>query len=73
MEFSVKVVTLCGDGEVSLDMEALSEYSGHGECRCVKLWGDTAARYKEDLRKWAGDRNWRVTRDTHWTFSIYRY
>ena len=68
MESSVKVVTLYG--EVSLEMEALSEYNGHGECSAVRLWGDTAARYKEDLRKWAGNRNWRVTVDTDKKFFI---
>ena len=70
MEAGVEEVML-GD-EVSLDMETLSEYNGHGVCREVSLWMDIAARYKEDLRKWAGDRNWRVTEDTDRMFYIER-
>ena len=69
MESSVEEVWLW---EVSLEMEALSEYNGQGVCRLVVLWGNTADRYKEDLGKWASsNRNWRVT-DTHRTFSIDR-
>lgn len=70
MQSGVKVVKLYG--EVSLDMDALSEYNGQGVCRCVQLYGDAAARYKEELRKWAGDRNWIVEQDTDRMFSIYR-
>ena len=70
MESGVEWVEL--RGEVSLDMEALSEYSGHGVCRRVVLWGDAADRYKGDLRKWAKDRNWRVTKDTDGMFYIER-
>ena len=70
MEAGVKAVMLWD--EVTLDTEALSEYSGHGVCRRGRLLVDTAARYKEDLRKWAGDRNWRVTEDTDEMFYIER-
>ena len=59
-------------GEVTLDMEALSEYSGHGVCWLVSLWVDTDGRYKEDLRKWARSKNWRenmVYEFMLWTFT----
>ena len=72
MESSVKEVHLYGDGDVSLEIDALSEYSGHGVCWLVGLEDDTAARNKEDLRKWAGDRNWEVTVDTDEMFYIKR-
>ena len=49
--------------KVTLDVEALAEYSGQGVCREVRLLGDTAARYKEELRTWASNRNWRVIVD----------
>ena len=39
--------------EVTLDNEALTEYSGLGVCREVRLWVDTAARYKEGMRTWS--------------------
>ena len=44
-------------------MEALAEYSGQGLCSEVSLWGDTAARYREELRTWARSRNWKVRMD----------
>ena len=58
--------------KVTLDVEALAEYSGQGVCREVRLLGDTAARYKEELRTWASNRNWRVTADTDDLFIIER-
>ena len=45
---------------VTLDIEALTEYSGHGVCRAVTLWGRTVARYREELATWARSRNWIV-------------
>ena len=68
MQSGVKEVTL--DGEVSLEMETLSEYSGHGVCWWVSLWVDTDGRYKEDLKKWARSKNWRVTEDKDRILSI---
>ena len=51
MESSVAWVEL--SGEVNL-----SEYSGQGVCRYMRLWGDPAARYKEEMKTWARSRNW---------------
>ena len=51
-------------GEVTLDIEALAEYSGQGVCRTVMLqWPDTMARYRQELVTWARSRNWRVYPD----------
>ena len=50
-------------GEVTLDIEALSEYSGQGVCGEVRLYGNTRDRYREQLRTWASNRNWRVIVD----------
>ena len=56
--------------KVTLDVEALAEYSGQGVCRAVRLFGVTAARYREELRTWASNRNWRVTADRDYVFII---
>ena len=63
MESGVEEVRLCG--EVTLDIESLTEYSGKGVCSKLMLYyeawdrsGDT--RYREELKTWARSRNWRV-------------
>ena len=62
MESRVERVVL--HGEVTLDIEALAEYSGQGVCRTVMLqWPDTMARYRQELVTWARSRNWRVDSD----------
>merc|ERR1711971_1337541 len=48
---------------VTLDIEALVKYSGQGRCRDVACWGDTAARYREEMISWAKSRNWAVVND----------
>ena len=57
MESAVENVTL--SGQVTLDMEALTEYSGQGVCREVELQNDTAHIYNEEMRTWARSRKWR--------------
>ena len=52
-----KVVLGC---DVTLDIDALTEYSGQGVCRSVNLYHDTMSRYKEELCTWARSRNWRI-------------
>ena len=61
MESRVEMVTL--SSEVTLDIEALTEYSGQGVCKYVNFWGDTADRYREEMRTWARSRNWRIAYD----------
>ena len=46
--------------EVTLDIEALVEYSGQEVCTEVKLVYDTGARYREEVIKWAKSKNWTV-------------
>ena len=46
---------------VTLDIEALMEYSGQGKCQEVVCYCDTSDRYKEQLAKWTTSRNWAVT------------
>ena len=58
MESGVKEVELYD--EVTLDMEALAEYSGQGVCRRLYLLGDLVARYRLKLRTWARRRKWGV-------------
>ena len=61
METGVEKVRL--DEKVTLDIEALTEYSGQGICREVKCYDNTAARYREDLRAWARSKKWRIDLD----------
>ena len=63
MESGVEKVGL--EFGVTLDIEALTEYSGQGRCRGMELEvsTDTAARYSEELRTWAKSRNWRLEYD----------
>ena len=60
METGVENVML-GTHDVTLDIEALAKYSGHGRCRALYCMDDNAARYKEDLRIWNQSINWEVT------------
>ena len=66
MESGVKTLRLA---EVTLDIEALTEYSGQGVCRVIDFYvghwcseSDTAARYGEELYTWAGRKNWRINK-----------
>ena len=70
MESGVKMVTL--DPEVTLDIEALTEYGGQGCCKDVFLLNDTDDRYREELRTWAKINNWRVDRGVWHTGSELR-
>ena len=70
MESRVKVVALGNSwGEVSLDIRALTQYSGQGKCGQVRCHGDTARRYWEELRSWARMIHWIVTVDSALTTS----
>ena len=60
MESGVEDVKLGNMGEVSLDITALTQYSGEGKCLSVTCYDDTAERYKVKVRIWARRINWRV-------------
>ena len=62
MESNVEIVIL-GDGEVTLDIGILTQYSGQGKCGVVECFDDTADRYRENVRSWARRINWSVTRN----------
>ena len=72
MESRVEDVRL--SSEVTLDIEALTQYSGQGVCKRVMLYDDTAEctvdRYREELRTWARRRNWIIAYERKSTFSI---
>ena len=53
MESRVERVGLGSYGEVSLDITALTQYSGQGKCGEVRCYNDTADRYREEVRSWA--------------------
>ena len=59
MESGVEEVRLFGG--VTLDIRVLIEYNGQGKCRRVDCFNKAADRYREQLRIWATNRNWKVT------------
>ena len=61
MRDQVEIVTLRGD--VTLDIEELTQYDGQGHCSGIWLVGDTRTRHRDRLRRWAADKGWTVTRD----------
>ena len=65
METRVGTVTLGNKGEVSLDIRALTEYSGKGKCAQLTFYDQTATQYLKDLTTWAGNRSWKVKRDIY--------
>ena len=61
MESRVERVILGYDGKVSLDIRALTEYSGQGKCWNVdyeEYEGKARNRNIEQLRRWAQRINW---------------
>ena len=60
METRVESLELGDYEEMSLDITALTQYSGQGKCRRVMCWYDTADRYKKEMRSWARRINWTV-------------
>ena len=58
METRVERVLL--GGEESLDITALTQYSGQGKCGQVEWYGDAADRYREEVTSWAQKINWDV-------------
>ena len=59
MESRVGIMGL--DGEATLDIRVLIEYNGQGKCRWVDCFNKAADRYREQLKVWATNRNWKVT------------
>ena len=49
-------------GEVSLDITALTQYSGQGECQELEFHHDAATRYSEEVRSWTRRINWQHRR-----------
>ena len=67
MESRVEDVIL-GDDESkgTLDIEALTEYSGRGMCTTMKVEkfkGPRVTRYQKQLKSWARSRNWSFRKD----------
>ena len=59
-------------GDVNLDIKTLTEYSGKGQCNDVRISGDTADRYRDELRTWAENKLWRIDSDTDGSFKMSR-
>ena len=47
-------------GEMSLDIRALTQYSGQGKCERLICWEDTAEKYREEVDTWAKRIHWNV-------------
>ena len=67
MESHVKEACLEG---VTVDAEALLNYSGHGRCQTVACCYEAAAKYREELRSWASNKGWNVAFDDETLFMI---
>ena len=63
METHVERVELGFWGDMSLDINILTQYSGQGKCWEVVCWDDTGTKYREEVRSWAEKINWKVTLD----------
>ena len=63
MESGVEVVRMGDWGEMSLDIRALTQYSGQGKCGHVSCHYETANKYREEVRAWARRFNWTVLVD----------
>ena len=68
MESRVETVRLGDWGDVSLDIRALTQYSGQGKCWRGSCSGDTAVRYREDVNTWARRIHWTEDLDMNETF-----
>ncbi len=68
-----RITLIIGDG-VNLDIKTFTEYSGNGRCSGVRLFifSDTATRYRDDLRTWAKNKQWRIDSDTDKKFEMRR-
>ena len=69
----MKIVELGGWGEVNLDITALAQYGGQGKCKEVECYGDTANKYREEVKIWARRINWRVACDLNNYIRIENY
>ena len=56
MESDVKCVML--GREASLDISALTQYSGQGKCKRVYCLNITTDRHREEVKNWALRINW---------------
>ena len=57
METRVESVILGGSGKVSLDIGALTQYSGQGMCSVMECFGEFVVRYANELISWADNAN----------------
>ena len=61
MESNIETVVLGFEDEVSLDITALTQYSGRGTCvRMGYYWSEDKDRYRDEIRRWAQRNNWKV-------------
>ena len=66
VELGFDGIMLCR-GDLRLDIQALTQYSGEGRCWSVEYFSVGADRYREEVRSWAQSINWDVTQDDSYT------
>ena len=54
---NVRIITLLARRRMTLDIKALTEYSGQGTCSQIQCY---EYKYKEELRTWAQRKNWKT-------------
>ena len=65
-------IGIYGNGNVTIDIDVLTKYSGRGKCRTVLCNGDLMARYSEEIRTWATRKGWNVIKFVGNNVQLYR-
>ena len=73
MESHLINVRIRGSGRMTLDVNALTQYSGQGKCNHIQCYAYNKV-YKEKLMTWAQRKNWKTEFiNGTWTTFMYRF
>lgn len=53
-------IGIYGNGNVTIDIDVLTKYSGRGKCKTLVCDEDLMARYNKEIRTWATRKGWRI-------------
>jgi len=53
-------IGIYGTGNVTIDIDVLTKYSGRGKCKTLVCDEDLMARYNKEIRTWATRKGWRI-------------
>ena len=71
MESRVERLKLASEGDITLDMAVLSQYSGLGKCYKVLFEGVFLVKYYEEVRSWTKKIQWREFRNgMEWSLGL---